>query len=58
MLFSDDIKCFFVKFIDTRLPMSKDFRRLSLIADVVTTQDTKFNGQSDGLSLSKGSNHL
>ena len=44
MLFSDDMKCFFVKFIGTGLPLSKAFSRFSLIADGVTTPDAKFKG--------------
>ena len=36
--FSDGFKCFFVKFIDTCLPLSKAFSRLSLIEDVVIHQ--------------------
>ena len=54
MLFSDGIKCFFVKkFIDIWLRLSKALSRLSLI-----TPDTKFKGWSDGLSLSKGSMNI
>ena len=58
MLFSDDMKCFFAKFIVTWLPLSKAFSRLSLIEDVVTTPDAKFKGWSDGLSLSTGSMNI